>query len=245
MAKSTKLARPPITEALIDVGTSGTGVPGKIPELRAALSGYPEMKVLRGFQTDLRLEEDAPPAAETRDIGIRGVVFANRESGSIVQCKEDGFTFNRLAPYPGWESFSDEARGAWRIFRSCVAPLSPKRLAVRFINRIELEMHTRQFEEYLLAPPQIPSGLPNSVSEFLSRLVVPVDSGRCLVAVTQFLERVPNPRNVAYVLDVECSTLEFYDPSSDWFERELGELRALKNGAFFGSLTESALSPFQ
>ena len=57
-----------------------------------------------------------------------------------------------------------------------VEPARPnrlKRLALRYINRIEIPLPIRDFKDYLLTIPEIAPGLPQALSNFIMRLVIP------------------------------------------------------------------------
>src|ERR1035441_7156319 len=71
----------------------------------------------------------------------------------IAQFRVDGFTFSKIKPYTTWEDVSAEAFRLWKVYVDAAKPRQVSRIAVRYINQMQLPA-VKNLEEYLTAPPQ-------------------------------------------------------------------------------------------
>lgn len=124
----------PITEAIIDLRADlpdGTSVADLERVHIGQEVAYPikrnrALNVVQG-----QIGEQGAAAACSKHIGF---LFASQDGKSLFQARLDGFTMSRLAPYERWESFRDEARRLWDVYRSVAKPIKVIRVAVRYIN---------------------------------------------------------------------------------------------------------------
>ncbi len=65
-------------------------------------------------------------------------MYVSEDEVKLVQFRLDGFTFNRSKPYTSWEQVFPEAFGLWKEYVSLAAPEFVNRIAVRYINRLDL-----------------------------------------------------------------------------------------------------------
>ena len=88
----------------------------------------------------------------------------------------------------------------------------------------------------------MPSGSPQGVAKFLTRVVVPVDAATAIV--TQQLDaatEAPTP----FVLDIDVFRNGEFDLRTDTLEPMLQSLREIKNRLLFSFLTDEALEPYR
>src|SRR5262249_32303051 len=113
------------------------------------------------------------------------------------------------------------------------------RIALRYINRLELPFHRGdEFSRFLTAAPEVPPGAPQNVSEFLSR-VVTHDGDESTVIITQQLGPAETASVVA--IDIDAFKVGNFSTNPNELGRILEQLRILKNQAFFSLLTEDAV----
>lgn len=148
---------------------------------------------------------------------------------------------NFLRPYPKWEAFRDEAVARWNTYRSIAGPLRVSRLALRYINRIELPLPLGDFKEYLRTTPEIAPELPQGLSEFLLRLVIPCPEFKSTAIITETLDAPSNDR-LPWILDIDVFQDSPPLTCADDIWTVFDQLRELKNRMFFHSLTEKALN---
>ncbi len=169
------------------------------------------------------------------------------DSQFVFQAQLTGFTLSRLKPYETWESLVHEAHLAWESYVKVAAPTVITRVAVRYINRVEIPLSAfGQFEDFLTAGPNVPEPLPQGVAEFLSRVVVHEPATGAAVIITQALEpENPTNRTAPVILDIDVfKQTEFAVESNDYWEL-LDRFRILKNDVFFSCLTPKALELFK
>lgn len=238
--------RAPITEALIDIQVDlPPGFdPGQLEEFQASIaSQYPAKR--KSFEVHVQSEfseSQAGPASTTQT--LRGFAFVSADSRQVVQVRRDGFTFSRLAPYETWEDLRSEARRLWGLYRSAVKPIQMTRVAVRYINQINIPLPMDDFADYLRTTPQVSPDLEQGLSNFFMRLEQPQDDIGAYLVLTEAM--VPaaalTPMATAVcpvVLDIDVfgRDLKLTADKEVWDFLEL--LRDRKNDVFEGCITDA------
>lgn len=246
MANQRRLAAPPIAEALVDFRTTVTEPQSSFEALAQELqSRYPVVKPRRAIRAELKVENGKliPPTA--LDLGFQGLMLFNRDETTAVQFRPDGYTYNCLKAYIGGDRLLEEALNLWSIFSARMRPRVVTRVALRYINRLELPFRPGDdFSRYLTAAPVVPEGAPQNVSEFLARVVAHDDNTEAVVITTQQLT-VPQPNSPLVVIDVDTFRGGEFSTEADDLRVILEQLRELKNRTFFSLLTEEAIRLYQ
>jgi len=248
MAEPLELARPPITEALVDFRIiADPGIDsGRLQPLRDALtSRFPKSEEKNEFHSEFRVEGGKllPPVA--RDLGFRGWWLVSEDGTRIAQFRTDGFTFNNvgLGHYMGGENLLDEALSLWSLYAAIARPAAVTRIALRYLNRLDLPLRPGdEFNKYLVSPPELPAGAPQSISSFVSRVVAHDETGATVV-VTQKLDAPGSP--VPVIIDVDAFFALELEPEADKLRAFLEILRGLKNQCFFALLTDEAVKLYR
>ncbi len=235
MTKYPHLKNAPIKEALIDIQVE---LPDSVDleEIEAyqeKLGGrYPSKK--KSFRAVIQFLPNQPPrATENMLIGWK---FRNKDSDKIAQARLDGFTFSQLTPYRNWESLRDEARELWDIYKDSYFPRTIKRVALRYINEIKIELPT-QLNLHLTAPPYKPVGAPENIASFLNRSVFPYEEIESFAIVTQALEKIQDEGSLSIIVDIDVFREASLDPNTDEIWDLFEKFREIKNDLFFGSIT--------
>ncbi len=239
MAKQRYLRNAPIIEAIIDfrVTLPSHFNPEDFSSFSRELSDrYPKNEPRRVFAAAFGIKEDKPFVEEPEMKGIQGYIYKSGDEKNIAQFRIDGFTFSRLNPYTEWESVFSEAKSLWELYSSKSLPELISRIAVRYINRLDLPQQMKGFEEYLTAPPPIPESLPQEASHFLTKIVI--HEGDIKANIIQALTKSPKPEHIGVILDIDVYKANKLgiDESSVW--SEFDRLREMKNRVFFESITE-------
>ncbi len=239
MARHRHLKNAPIVEAIIDLRVKN---PSSF-RVTDFLSLKEDLKKEYPIVEDRRLVEvggkiEGKQIEQTIiDKGITGYFFKTSDSKNVAQFRIDGFTFSRLSPYPEWETVLSEAKRLWGLYSIKCLPELITRIAVRYINRLDLPLPMGDFAEYLTAPPTVPVSLPQGVSQFLTRVVI--HDADITANIVQTMISSPKADHVGIVLDIDVFNQKEdtgFEESSIWPEFE--KLRDLKNRIFFGSITE-------
>lgn len=241
------LRRAPIVEALLDVRVSSTRQ-ASLADLARLHDHVKERFPLRGERCVEQIQVSVTGENSTqfsRTAGVTGFLFRSLTDAKAVQARVDGFTFNKLKPYETWQLLRDEARELWSHYREIAKPERVTRIALRYINRMELPLPLRSFDEYLRTVPQVAAELSQGLADFVLRLVIP-EPGIDAVGVIHETFEPPTPdERLPFILDIdvfkdiECAA----DSETIWDDLE--RLRGFKNEIFFKSTTEKAQELFR
>jgi uncharacterized protein (TIGR04255 family) len=242
------LRHPPITEALFDfrVRLERTFDPAAFKGLRDEMTPqYPTMDEQQTFEAAITMGPGTSPAAQTGKPTINGYIFKSADGLTIAQFRRDGFTLNRLRPYTSWADLLPEVLRLWHRYEEIARPIALARLAVRYINQLELDFPVA-LNSVLVAPPPLPEGITDPVESFLTRVVVHSSELGVAAIVTQATQPAVKPNMGIIILDIDA----FHAPASGAVqsaevEPVLGALHQMKNRLFFGSLTESFVRRYE
>jgi uncharacterized protein (TIGR04255 family) len=237
----------PISEALIDIRTQlpETVSLSSLEKLHSAIeSEYPQKRTRVMWEGSLQLRGEEEPIKTARR-QVDGYLFASSDGRQVVQFRLDGFSFSRLRPYSEWKKVYGEAKRLWDIYRAETKPIVVQRLATRYINSIEIPSKEFDYDSYFTAVPKIPPGLPQMLSHFFTRLVIPFAARGATAIVIQTPAEKPDPVNTTVILDIDA----FAEVSLESNDAKIGEilaiLREVKNEIFFSSVTEQAKELFR
>ena len=173
-----------------------------------------------------------------------GYLFKSAVQNKIVQARKDGFSFNKLKPYENWRAFRSEARKLWGIYLKITRPLEITRIALRYINRIEIPLPIKDFKDYILTNIEVAPGLPQGIESFFMQLVILKPE---IFAKAIIIQTMENPANnkLPIIFDINVSreaTLKF-NKTEIWGEFE--KLHVFKNDIFLNSLTKKSKELFK
>ena len=247
MAEYKHLSKAPINEALIDIRV---GLPRE-PVTHEAFQKL-EAKIGDTYPSALPIQtmriEFFPgnPPTEKKETKFEGFRFTSSNQLQVVQATPDAFTFSRLRPYETWENLQAEAQKCWSVYNEVFRPQVITRVATRFINALEIPLPFTDFSEYLNGPPNVPSGLPQAIAGFFTRVVFPDLQTGATAIITQSLESVVGSTSLKVLLDIDVILERSFDTQDNQQEAwtTIGKLRDLKNKIFFESVTEKSLRPY-
>ncbi len=199
---------------------------------------YPIRKSVKIGTFGVNWEDDQPPKTSV-DHSVLGYRYESEDHANVLQIRTNGFTFSRIENYTTWEDMIREARELWEIYADATSPQQITRVATRYINVMRLPLPINDFQNYLTAPPQVPENLPQGISSFLTRIVLPEPHINAVGIITQALESI-EPEAVPVVLDIDTFVTRPFDVENNEYWNCLDQLREFKNRIFFGSVTEEA-----
>lgn len=248
MTEPEHLQNAPIVEALLDIRVI---LPSEVDQEKLASfqarlgDRYPTKQLRSAWSGEVALKADAPPTFATAG-GPVGYQFLSADGKQVVQARRDGFTFSRLRPYTNWKGFSAEARDLWKRYADLVKPEKVQRVALRYINRMELPLPIADFKEYVLTAPEIAPGLPQGLSSFFFRVVIPDAEAEAFATITEAIEHVEGSKAVLpLILDIDVFRIGALPPAADRLWPTFDKLRELKNRFFFSSITDKAKELFK
>lgn len=241
------MPRAPIVEALVDFRVEADPALSveDLKKLQDALGSdaYPDAQAQKQVRATFQPESESEPVSVTGRDHL-GFIFRSADQLHVVQAQRGGFTFSRLTPYVDWDQLISAARDAWEKYVDLAKPRRVTRIAVRTINRIEIPLPAGDLREWIKVVPDLPSALPQTVSEMFVRLVVPVPADRAMVIVTNALQPAQlGADRLQAILDIDVfRDAEFLVTDDLW--AALQPMRRLKNDFFFGCITPRTLELF-
>lgn len=249
MSEHRKLNNPPAVEAVLDV--QGNFSKGVNIEALAKLSelfqkNYPKRTEENMFQFGFEHQAGREPKAMAQNHGLRGYRFHSPDEKEIVQCRKDGFTFNRLKPYTAWEDVYPKAVEAWGVFRKAFPDMTISRVSLRYINQIFLPCRdgSVDLDDYLAIQLPGPKNIDLTRAGFMGQSIFgdTVSGLAANYVVTQ--QPTGDSSKVCILLDIDVfymgPDVSEIDPPVLW-----QKMRDLKNRLFFGSLTDKGMDLFQ
>jgi len=251
MSKEKVYKNAPITEALIDIRTivspdSNLNIFDEYFE--KVKDRFPRKEQRATWQTEFKLADNKELEFASPVGGPDGFFLHSKpELKKIVQVRRDGFTFNKLKPYENWDIFSQEAQELWNLYYEIIKPSKITRLAVRYINRVEIPSTCVNLRDYFLTAPEISKSLNRDFSKFFLRLELP-DAKNDVMAILMETVAPIRPGDelkvIPIVFDIDVYKKVNFDKNDNqiWGIMEL--LRSIKNDIFENSLTDKAKGMF-
>jgi len=246
--KYTVFPNAPITEAVLDIGAE---LP-KETELKSLeilydsiKKRFPEKQEQRFIKTGIKLiKGETSPALDTSS-GMRGYLFRSQKENKVTQSRLDGFTFNKLKPYENWDIFRSEARELWNLYCKIANPVKVVRIALRYINRIEVPLPIRDFSDYILTNPEIAPDLPQEIDNFFMRLVIQNHKIKSTAIITETMGALTPSKKLPLILDIDVFRENEYIGNTNEMWEDFERLRNFKNDIFFNSITDKAKELFK
>lgn len=239
MQQTRHYSHAPITEAIIDLRVT---LPEKISvdDLAAIhpliIDRFPTKE---SIHTGTLLVESGPSIKIDASREQHGFLFRSKDGLRIFQAKLSGFTFNRLAPYDSWEELRNDARTMWEIYKDVCKPSSVTRVAVRYINRLDLPGPLVDFKQYLRTVPEVSNDLPQGLASYFMQLQIPQEDLDCMLIINEAFTPPTSPERVSVILDLDAFRERIWQTDDEGIWRFLEELRHRKNLAFEASITDS------
>ena len=242
MAAHRHLSRAPITEALLDIRASAQ--PAFAPEMLLAAKAafkeeYPRSEEQKAAQVAFTAQPNL--SATATELGLRGVLLRSEDGLEVVQCRVDGFTYNRLKPYTRWEDILPKALAAWMKYAKITTPTAVSRVAVRYINHIPVPGSRQDAISAVTTGLQLPRDFSESMKSYRFRAHLGHPDGQMNINLVQAIEADITRGTCSVLLDIDAYRASAHglplDPAG--LATEFENLRNYKNEIFFASLTEA------
>ena len=247
MASVRHLRKAPITETIVDfrIMPSADFQPDSLHRA-PSLVGPDYPKALRPQATEARVDFKGPTAAASiRDLGFMGLWLKTQDEKTIAQFRPDGFTLNRLKPYTSWDQLASEALRLWAVYVDLTKPQTVTRLALRYINHLNLPGPAADLDAYIIEGPRLPGATQGVITGFRSQLALEYPEGQMKATVLRVLETSIDTAGRSLLFDIDVYRTGPIDPRADTLEAALLGLRDYKNSIFFEGLTERCVRDFE
>ena len=244
-----KYNKSPIAEALIDFKIDPLVPKTSIEAIRnfhdQIKDQFPEFKNRYKFETKIPLGENSKTSTKYVDHGVDGIQFWSSDKKEVLQYRLDGYTFSRLKPYKAWETHFPKAIDYWKKYLDIIKPQSVKRIAVRYVNQIDIPEIRIKLEDYLTNAPSPPEGLPQDLDQFLTNIIIKKEDG-IKARVTRTMQPSPSS-SIRILLDIDVFLFVSLSTNKSMEEevvQQLEKMHLFAEEIFERSLTEKTKELF-
>ncbi len=235
-------SKAPITEALIDLRIVPMDESNllSLQDLQQSLSGdYLEREDIIFSQS--QFQQTVSNVTVTATQSRLGYRFTSNDKKKVFQARLDGFTLSQLEPYENWEVLRNEAKRLWELYSKTAQPKSVERVAVRYVNRLDLPLEPSQtldFKDYLRTAPEVSDGISQGLSGYFMQLQIPQTDIDAILLLNEAILPPSQDGVVSVLLDIDLSCGTSFSIDSDDYWEILDKFRVRKNEIFEACITE-------
>lgn len=227
----------PITEALLEIGISSLKDTAH-SDLREAFTelsdSYSVRADLVNFTTKASFSSE-PSATASKD--AFGLVLISNEEKKKIEVRKDAFIYGQLAPYPGWDEFSREARRGWDVFRRCTQPDRIPQINLRFINRFHFPVNN-DIRKYLKVFPVVSDELSKYQQAFFLQTQMMLPDFKAVAVINEATVEAAIPDHTSILLDVNIMRMADIHVSDEGLWHLIANFRKVKNEVFESLITD-------
>lgn len=239
---------PPIREAVLDIKFNfGQQINTEaLQELHSKISDkYTKKEVIRSGQFTFQFSDKGQPSFDATNDGIIGIRCISTDLTEIVQMRVDGFTFSKLQPYHNWEDFITEAKRLLAIYHDFTKPEYANRIAIRYINAIDIKEKVFEVQDYFRMYTTIPESLPKKLLQFFSRVVIQDDGSENMAIINHTVEentKKIDTTTILFDIDVFLQNIKIMTVDEIWPIAD--RLKDMRTRIFEGSITDKTRKLF-
>jgi uncharacterized protein (TIGR04255 family) len=197
------------------------------------------------YSGQMYVEEAGEPLQTEATNQLNGFRFTSHNKRQVFYARLDGFALSVGAPYDRWETFRNEARHLWDLYRSVANPEGISRAAMRYVNQFDITEYVPdrsnvELGDYLNVYPETPRDW--TFNNFFLQLQLWQEDLNSWLIVNEASVRAPDQETAMLQLDFDFFREQSEDPwqagddTDVWNFLEL--LHTRKNEVFEASITE-------
>ena len=176
-------------------------------------------------------------------ISAYGNKFSDASTGEVIQITKEFLAYSTTAKYDNWESFSKRGLDNVSMFLGQLAPANINRVALRYVNRIEIEDELRNVGRYLKVYPTFGEVLSNKIENSILQFSSFFSEYDARANIILRIDKTTDEKFVVF-LDIDAFIMGQFKPTREDINIESEKLRAIKNVIFKDCLTEVLLASF-
>lgn len=240
MSEFKNLKRPPAMETVFEILFSDeneTDAKSLCIENNNMKNRFPSRNDL--FLFEAKLGDQNNTSSKSSLIG-----YSYENSEELTQFRTDGFSYNKLGNYPGWDDFIKNAVDIYDFYPS--KSRSIKRLGLRYINVIEIEKYDGVPKNYFNVFLETEGNASLSDAEnFSLKYTSRDDRQNCQINVSFQLSDISKLSVAKFILDIDVLKTGVDRPQSSKDLVDIfGAMRDSKNKIFFSFLKEKVLEQY-
>ena len=206
-------------------------------------SVFKSVKLIREYNAAITTGEEVSTLSQKEE--VVGYRLISNDEKKILDLQKKNFTFSILKPYTDWENLVNQTKTYWTQINKIIEVEHVHRVAVRYVNNLDIKSPIVDFSDHLTSPPIIHPDLPQAASSFLSRIVLPNPEKDITAIITQSLNSGDHSKSVPVILGIDVFQINDtgYNESDIWETPAI--LREYKNDIFFNSITEKQLEVYK
>jgi uncharacterized protein (TIGR04255 family) len=244
------LRNPPIVEAVLDIDCDmppNFSVEARISDAQRIFGEqYPKMRKRYIHQHEIKQEMGGLTDVVCKNAEMQAVLLRQQDEKQLVQLRNRGFSFNRLAPYTGLDDYLPEIERTWNLFIAEFKPIQVRKVTLRYINKILLPLNADgglNLDEYLKVGPRLPDDERLAFSDFLNQHhVVEKDTGNQAKII--LASQPPENGCLPIIFDIEATNPLVFEPEWGQIRSLINSFRDLKNHIFQHTLTDKCIDLF-
>ena len=212
MSKRRRYKSPPIEEAVCEFRFLPSEewdltIPGKLQsEIAGDYTGKPHEQ--RVIEFGLQTAGNQPPGLRIGE-GLAKVQLVTEDGNRKVGVGKDVLSIHMLRPYhnplnvdkSGWEEFRPRIERALDAYWMIARPYGVSRIGIRYINKIVVSQTQVRIEDYLNCAPHDVKGLPDRMSNYVSRAEYKYEDNILLI-LSHGIVSAP-PGQLGFLLDID------------------------------------------
>lgn len=242
-----KYKNPPLIETLFEFHFS----PDTSQDFESVISFLHE-KIRTRFPKKYRLQIqssqiniDTSGTPELTEQLLPLVRFQSSNEQVLIQVGQAFLSVNHLKPYTSWEEFLPSVEMGFNVYSEIVKPKIINRIALRYINQIEIPSNRVNLEDYFNFRPFIGQQILQDISGFTLGIQIPREENRDTLNIQLASINTESPNTVAMLLDLTYSPMKLGDITLNNIAEWLDTAHSHIEDAFEACITDQLRNLFE
>ncbi len=206
-------------------------------------NGFPKRYRLQLQASQINIDTSGTPEITAQLLPL--VRFQSSTEQVLIQIGQNLLTVNHLKPYTSWEEFLPSVEMGFNAYREVVKPKTINRVALRYINRIEIASNRIDLENYFDFRPFIKQKLLQDLSAFNLGIQIPREEARDALNIQLASIESGSPTIVAIMLDLTYSLVKSENVKLDNITEWLSIAHNHIEDAFEACITDQLRNKFE
>ncbi len=228
------LANPPIIEALAQINYE-TSSPVEDSQIHGTKTGHANWNAEDVLQLQI-----GPSGINTNLFGVK---LTDPTSKEVLQITKQFFAYSQTAKYTKWDNFRPAIQGHIDSFLTSFAVTNIDRIALRFINKFEVNGTISDLSRFLAIRPTFDSNLNSPPDSIVFQYTMPISQVEGRANVGFAIARAPEDK-LSITLDIDVFISSRFKADSAELMNDFDKLREQKNLIFETCLTPELIKLF-
>jgi len=210
---------------------------------------YPNSRDENDFQLRVHIEKGVPTGQPAAEVSGRGSRMLSANDQRIVVTRQASVMYACLAPYPGWDDFSNGAHFVFDSLREKLGYREVSSIGLRYVNRIDVPLKDDgppllPTDYLLVGVAWPPNGITTSLRAFQTVAEIEINHDQLFARVSAATAVETLIRHASLLFDIDVIAQADLPKKSDEFWALVGRMRDAKNSIFESGVTDAARQLF-